>query len=110
MESSYTFFLFFFFLLSSRFPYVDHTTVDFAFRFTQGLVTKERMDQLAAAYVFRFVGDSTMRRLAESFSSVYTELALPHAVYHKRQNYSVGNLQVGENDRSSTCCVVFSSF
>ena len=54
----------------------------------------EAMDELALKYVFRFVGASITRRLAESFVSIFTGWGSTHPISHRRVDYSTGNLRV----------------
>ncbi|CAB1097501.1 unnamed protein product [Ectocarpus sp. CCAP 1310/34] len=52
------------------------------------------LEDLSSRYVFHFVGDSTTRRLAESFVSILTGQASPHFVVHERIDMSSGSLKV----------------
>lgn len=64
----------------------------------QTLVDESLIEELASKFVFRFIGASTTRRLAESFVSIKTGKGSPHVVAHKRRDYSEGNLTVGFRD------------
>lgn len=57
--------------------------------------TKGTFEDLASRFQFHFVGDSTTRRLAESFISIVTGEAPTHHAYHEDRDISRGSLQVG---------------
>lgn len=57
-------------------------------------MTHTTLENLASRYVFHFVGDSTTRRLAESFISISTGIASGHEYYHANRNVTIGGLQV----------------
>lgn len=60
-------------------------------------MTQEQLDQVASKYTFRFIGDSTTRRLAESFVSVFTGVGSTHPVVHERVDFSAGGVKVGKD-------------
>lgn len=80
-------------------PNTDGTRTTFVFVFSfhhhQALKTKEQLDEVASKYTFRFVGDSTTRRLAESFVSVLTGVGSSHPLVHERVDFSAGGAKVG---------------
>jgi len=49
---------------------------------------------LASKYTFRFIGDSTTRRLVESFMSIVTGEGSAHPKFQERRDFSRGNLKV----------------
>lgn len=53
------------------------------------------MEELASKYVFHLIGDSTSRRLGESFVSIFTGQGSTHPVAQRNRNFSSGNLEVG---------------
>lgn len=52
------------------------------------------LEDLASRLEFHFVGDSTTRRLAESFVSIVTGEGSIHHLYHEDKDLSSGSLQV----------------
>ncbi|CBJ31669.1 hypothetical protein Esi_0273_0009 [Ectocarpus siliculosus] len=54
----------------------------------------EKLLDLASKYEFLFIGDSTTRRLAESFVSIVSGRASTHPVVHHRIDMSRGDLKV----------------
>ncbi|CAM9934009.1 unnamed protein product [Ectocarpus fasciculatus] len=52
------------------------------------------LEHLASRYAFYFVGDSTTRRLAESFVSIFTCQPSTHPMAHERVDMSSGGLKV----------------
>lgn len=60
----------------------------------QNRMTSEMFEDLASRFKFHFVGDSTTRRLAESFVSIATGEASTHPYYHANRKLSSGSLQV----------------
>lgn len=57
-------------------------------------MTPGTFEDLASKYAFHFVGDSTTRRLTESFISILTGVAAGHDFYHETRNLSIGGLKV----------------
>eukprot|EP00903_Cladosiphon_okamuranus_P008225 g7918.t1 len=57
-------------------------------------MTREAMEQLASRYTFHLIGDSTSRRLGESFVSIFTGKGSTHPVAQQNRNFSSGNLKV----------------
>ncbi|CAB1120147.1 unnamed protein product [Ectocarpus sp. CCAP 1310/34] len=55
---------------------------------------KEAMEDIASKYSFHFIGDSTSRRLGESFVSIFTGRGSTHPVVQRDINFSSGNLKV----------------
>lgn len=55
---------------------------------------KEEMEELASRYTFHLIGDSTSRRLGESFVSIFTGKGSTHPVAQQNRNFSAGNLKV----------------
>ncbi|CAN0153085.1 unnamed protein product, partial [Scytosiphon promiscuus] len=51
-------------------------------------------EDLARKYSFRFIGDSTTRRLAESFMSIVSGVGSPHPKAQERIDFSVNDLKV----------------
>ncbi|CAM9180192.1 unnamed protein product [Ectocarpus sp. 8 AP-2014] len=74
-----------------KIPFMDTaiSSCGFQTRMQQGT-----LEDLASRYVFHFVGDSTTRRLAESFVSILTGQASTHSVVHKRIDMSSGSFKV----------------
>lgn len=62
--------------------------------FPQALTTKDAIENLAARYTFRFIGDSTTRRLTESFMSIVTGEGSTHPKVQTRIDFSTGDLKV----------------
>ena len=52
------------------------------------------MEKLASRYAFYLIGDSTSRRLGESFVSIFTGKGSTHPVAQQDRNFSSGNLKV----------------
>lgn len=67
--------------------------------FPQTLTKKEAIEDLGSKYTFRFIGDSTTRRLAESFMSIVTGEGSAHPKAQTRIDFSTGNLKVGVGGR-----------
>lgn len=76
-------------ILSSPFLLFRHH-----FLLQQAVTTKGAIDYLADRYTFRFIGDSTTRRLTESFMSVVTGEGSTHPKVQTRIDFSTGNLKV----------------
>ncbi|CAM9867121.1 unnamed protein product [Pylaiella littoralis] len=62
----------------------------------EALVTIDAIEHLASKYIFRFIGDSTTRRLAESFVSIATGEGRDrvHELARERVDFSTGSLKV----------------
>lgn len=69
-------------------------------------MTNGMFEDLASRLEFHFVGDSTTRRLAESFVSIVSGHAVNHEIYHENRNLFSGNLQVCVN----SCMMLGKSF
>lgn len=52
------------------------------------------MEDLASRYSFHLIGDSTSRRLGESFVSLFTGVGSIHPVFQGDLDFSSGNLKV----------------
>lgn len=77
---------------------------------SQTRMAQKTFENLASRYVFHFVGDSTTRRLAESFISISTGIHSDHETYHANRNVTIGGLQVRTAhcqcvSQVSRCCV-----
>ncbi|CAM9098579.1 unnamed protein product [Ectocarpus sp. 4 AP-2014] len=55
---------------------------------------KDAMEDIASQYSFHLIGDSTSRRLGESFVSIFTGRGSTHPVVQKDRDFSSGNLKV----------------
>ena len=60
----------------------------------QKRMEKEGMENLASTYAFHFIGDSTTRRLGESFVSIFTGTGSTHPKAHHDIDFSSGSLKV----------------
>eukprot|EP00752_Nemacystus_decipiens_P018643 g16716.t1 len=76
-----------------RIPFMESGDLPCGF---QTRMTKGTLENLAARFHFHFVGDSTTRRLAESFVSIVTGEGSTHELYHEDRNFSSGGLQTAE--------------
>eukprot|EP00903_Cladosiphon_okamuranus_P012395 g11617.t1 len=73
-----------------RIPFMEAGDLPCGF---QTRMTNETLEDLASRFEFHFVGDSTTRRLAESFVSIVTGEGSNHILYHEDRNLSSGILQ-----------------
>lgn len=65
--------------------------------------TAEVLEDLAQKYTFHFIGDSTTRRLAESFVSIFSGEGSPHPMAHERTDFSSKNLKVSSGREGNVC-------
>lgn len=72
-------------------------------------MTRGQLEHIASKYTFRFIGDSTTRRLAESFVSVLTGVGSTHPLVHERVDFSAGGLKVGK-DRGVHPFIAYTGF
>lgn len=81
---------------SPRNPNLDNS-IDHVVRcaLPQVVPTTEVFEDLGRKYTFRFIGDSTTRRLAESFMSIVSGEGSPHPKAQERIDFSTKNLKVG---------------
>ncbi|CAM9139860.1 unnamed protein product [Ectocarpus sp. 12 AP-2014] len=54
----------------------------------------DAMEDIASKYSFHLIGDSTSRRLGESFVSIFTGRGSTHPVVQRDRDFSSGNLKV----------------
>ncbi|CAM9125765.1 unnamed protein product [Ectocarpus sp. 8 AP-2014] len=55
---------------------------------------KDAMEDIASKYSFHLIGDSTSRRLGESFVSIFTGRGSIHPIVQRDRDFSSGNLKV----------------
>ncbi|CAN0157487.1 unnamed protein product [Ectocarpus sp. 6 AP-2014] len=53
----------------------------------------EVLEDMASKFTFHFIGDSTIRRLGESFVSIFTGQGSKHEMVHSDLDFSTGNLE-----------------
>ncbi|CBJ26700.1 expressed unknown protein [Ectocarpus siliculosus] len=61
---------------------------------SQERLGKDAMEYIASKYSFHLIGDSTSRRLGESFVSIFTGRGSIHRIAQRDRDFSSGNLKV----------------